>query len=92
MFFNTNDSKLPKDFEIKEGVSRVYKHNGAYHAIDVKAILPAGNKTLEEAKGKVINDYQEEIEKNWINNLYKNFSVEVNEDALQSVKEKIKNQ
>lgn len=90
--FNINDSKLPKDFEIKEGISEIYEHNGAFHVINVIAILPAGNKTLEEAKGNVINDYQEELERNWIDSLYQNFSVEVNDKALQAVKEKIKNQ
>lgn len=90
--FNTKDSRLPENFEIKEGISKVYEHNGAYHVINVKEILPARNKTLEEAKGSVINDYQEQIEKNWIDSLYNNFSVEVNDKALQAVKEKIKNQ
>ena len=90
--FNINDSKLPKDFEIKEGISEIYEHNGAFHVINVIAILPAGNKTLEEAKGNVINDYQEELERNWIDSLYQNFSIEVNDKALQAVKEKIKNQ
>lgn len=90
--FNTKDNRLPEEFEIKEGISKVYEHNGAYHVINVKDILPAGNKTLEEAKGRVINDYQEQIEKNWIDSLYNNFSVEVNDKALQAVKEKIKNQ
>jgi len=90
--FNINDNKLPKDFEIEEGISEIYEHNGAFHVINVIAILPAGNKTLEEAKGNVINDYQEELERNWIDSLYQNFSVEVNDKALQAVKEKIKNQ
>ena len=40
----------------------------------------------------VINDYQEELEKNWIDGLYKNFSIEVNETALKGVNEEIKNQ
>jgi len=90
--FNINDSKLPKDIEIKEGISEIYEHNGAFHVLNVINILPAGNKTLEEAKGNVINDYQEELERNWIDSLYQNFSVEVNDKALQAVKEKIKNQ
>ncbi|WP_296383212.1 peptidylprolyl isomerase [Winogradskyella sp.] len=89
--FNTNDSKLPTNFEMKEGVSKAYKHNEAFHVIDVKAILPAGNKTLEEAKGNVINDYQTELEANWINGLHKRFKVEVDKDALKAIKAKIGN-
>ncbi len=90
--FNTNNPKLPANLKIEQGVSEIYSHNDAFHVIDVKSVLPAGNKTLEEAKGNVINDYQTEIEANWINSLHKRFKVELNEKALEKVKTKIKNQ
>ncbi len=89
--FNLGDSKLPNNLEVKLGVSKIYKHNEAFHVIDVKGILPAGIKTLEEARGNVINDYQAEIETNWINDLQKRFKVEVNQDALKTIKAKIGN-
>jgi len=89
--YNTGDSKLPSNFEVKEGVSEIYEHNEAFHVIDVKALLPARIKTLEEAKGNVINDYQSEIETNWINDLYNRFEVEVNKKALKAIKDKIRN-
>ncbi|MDP5082320.1 MAG: peptidylprolyl isomerase [Winogradskyella sp.] len=89
--FDTSDSKLPTNFEIKKGVSEVYKHNEAFHVINIKAILPASTKTLDEAKGNVINDYQTEIEINWINALHERFKVEVNQDALNAIKAKIGN-
>ncbi len=90
--YDLSDSRLPIDFEAKEGLSKIYRHNDAFHVIDVKAVLPEGVKTLEEARGNVINDYQSELETNWIDGLYKRFSVEVNEKVLESVKTKIKNQ
>ncbi|EDP69960.1 possible peptidyl-prolyl cis-trans isomerase [Flavobacteriales bacterium ALC-1] len=86
-----DDDKLPTEFKAKKGLSKIYKHNEAFHVIDVKALLPAGNKTLEEAKGNVINDYQSEIEASWIKDLYKRFKVEINKKALKAVKAKIKN-
>ena len=90
--YDLSDSRLPNDFEAKEGLSKIYRHNDAFHVIDVKAVLPEAIKTLEEARGNVINDYQSELETNWIDGLYKRFSVEVNEKVLESVKTKIKNQ
>jgi peptidyl-prolyl cis-trans isomerase SurA len=87
--FSINDSKLPSSFNMKKGVSKVYEHNEAFHVIDVKSILSAGNKTLEEAKGSVINDYQAEIEANWINDLHERFKVEVNQKTLKAIKAKI---
>ncbi len=89
--FNVDDSKLPANFVLKEGVSKIYNHNEAFHVIDVKAVLPAGNKTLQEAKGNVINDYQAELEANWINDLHERFNVEVNEETLKAIKVKIGN-
>jgi peptidyl-prolyl cis-trans isomerase SurA len=89
--FDTSDGKLPTDFEIKKGVSRIYTHNEAFHVIDIKAVLPAGTKTLKEAKGNVINDYQAEIETNWLNALHERFKVEVNQEALNTIKAKIEN-
>jgi peptidyl-prolyl cis-trans isomerase SurA len=89
--YNTDDSKLPTNFVSNKGISKIYQHNEAFHAIDVKAVLPAGIKTLEEAKGNVINDYQIEIEANWINDLHNRYKVEVNKKALKAIKSKIKN-
>ena len=90
--FSVDDPKLPTNLEVKQGVSEIYVHNDAFHVIDIKSVLPAGNKTLEEAKGNVINDYQAEIEANWIDSLHKRFKVEINEKALEKVKAKINNQ
>ena len=89
--YNTNDKRLPSDFNAKKGVSGVYNHNEAFHVINVNEILPAGTKTLKEAKGMVINDYQNEIETNWVKSLYDRFSIEVNKDALNAVKQLINN-
>ncbi|WP_282032633.1 peptidylprolyl isomerase [Winogradskyella eximia] len=87
--YKIDDSILPEGFKVKKGVSDIYTHHDAFHVIDVKAVMPAGQKTLEEAKGNVINDYQTEIETNWINDLYNRFKIEVNEDVLKTIKTKI---
>ena len=89
--YDTNDNRLPSDFNAKKGVSGVYNHNEAFHVINVNEILPAGTKTLKEAKGMVINDYQNEIETNWVKSLYDRFRIEVNKDALNAVKQLINN-
>ena len=89
--FNTDNDKLPNDFQSKEGVSKIYRHNEAFHVIDVNAVLPARLKTLEEAKGNVINNYQEELETKWLSDLHERFKVKVNQDALKAVKAKIGN-
>ncbi|MEO1031610.1 MAG: peptidylprolyl isomerase [Bacteroidota bacterium] len=90
--FDLKDGKLPQDLSFKKGMDKIYGHNDAFHVINVIETLPAGDKTLDEAKGNVINDYQTQIETNWIKKLYERFDVVVNEKALNAVKSKIKNQ
>ncbi|WP_178988764.1 peptidylprolyl isomerase [Winogradskyella schleiferi] len=89
--YKADNPILPSNFEAKKGISDIYEHHEAFHVIDVKAVLPAGQKTLEEAKGNVINDYQTELEANWISELYDRFEIEVNQDVLDTVKDTIGN-
>lgn len=84
--YPSNDDRLPSDIEKEVGVSGVYDHNEAFHVIKINALLPAGPKTLKEAKGAVINDYQQQIESNWINGLYERFQIDVNKDVLEEVR------
>ncbi|NNE31354.1 MAG: peptidylprolyl isomerase [Winogradskyella sp.] len=90
--FNISDSRLPNNLELKLGLSGIYEHNDAYHVIDVKSVLPAGQKSLEEARGSVINDFQTEIEDNWMEDLRDRMEVEINEEALRALKAKINKQ
>lgn len=88
--FAVNSDKLPLNFKVKVGISDVYQHNDAYHVIHVKSILPEGLKTFEEAKGSVINDYQTQLETEWITTLKSRFEVTINEAVLDRIKEEIK--
>ncbi|MEM9679766.1 MAG: peptidylprolyl isomerase [Bacteroidota bacterium] len=84
--YNVDDSKLPEDLEVKEGISKVYFHNNLYHVVNITKVLPSRIKTLEEAKGNVINDYQEEIEADWIADIKSRFKVEVDDKVLKAIK------
>ncbi|WP_370391988.1 peptidylprolyl isomerase [uncultured Winogradskyella sp.] len=88
--FPIDSEKLPKDFVAEKGVSKIYKHNDAFHVVHVKSILPEEEKTFEEAKGAVINDYQAQIEKEWIDALKSRFKVTVFDDVLNEVKSELK--
>ena len=90
--YNVNDGKLPNKLKVKKGVSKIYAHNDAFHVIDIKIVIPAGQKSLEESRGNVINDYQTQLELDWLAGLYKQFNVSVNKSALKAVKAKIQKQ
>src|SRR5690606_25453148 len=46
---------LPKGFQFKKGVSKIYKHHDAFVVVQVKDVLPKQTKTFNEAKGEVIS-------------------------------------
>jgi peptidyl-prolyl cis-trans isomerase SurA len=85
----TDNPSLPKDLELKKGVSKVYNYNDAFHVIIINDIMPKGNKSFEEAKGKVISDYQNSIEEQWLEVLNKQYKVNIDDKVLQKVKQQL---
>ncbi len=51
----------------------------------INRLIPAGPKTLKESRGYVISDYQDVLEKEWVNSLKAEFPVKINEDVLSSL-------
>ncbi len=88
--FEEGNDALPKNLKMQTGISDITKEGEYYFVTLVNKILPAGPKTLEECKGKVINDYQQYLEQNWVNDLKKEFTVKVNQDVFDRVKTQLK--
>ena len=76
--------------EDKKGLTSIVKEGDYYFVSRVKNIIPAGQKTFEECEGKVINDYQQYLEENWVSDLEKEFTIHVNQDVFNEVKKEIK--
>ncbi|GAA4955722.1 peptidylprolyl isomerase [Algibacter agarivorans] len=89
---DTKHQALPEKFDFKKGISKIYKHNNAYVLVQVKDILPETQKTLEEAKGTVISDYQTYKEANWIKELGAKYKIVINQEVLENVKSQLKKQ
>ena len=88
--FEEGSDSLPKNIKLKDGISEVTKEGDYYFVTKVNKIVPAGAKTLEECKGKAINDYQQYLEQNWVDSLKKEFTVKINQDVFENVKKQIK--
>lgn len=55
------------------------QQDGRYYAVTVEKVLPAGPKTLAEARGQATSDYQNYLEQQWIQELRAKYPVKVNE-------------
>jgi peptidyl-prolyl cis-trans isomerase SurA len=83
-------NQLPKGYEIKEGYSDVIQEKNYFYVVYTKEILNESSKTFEEAKSKLISDYQTTLEENWVNELKKLYSVKVNDKVFKSLKKEFK--
>jgi peptidyl-prolyl cis-trans isomerase SurA len=87
--YEQDSEGLPKQAVWKTGVSEVLKEGNYYYVVKTAKVLPAGAKTLDEAKGRVINDYQQYLENTWVDDLKKEFTVKVNQDVFEKVKKEL---
>jgi peptidyl-prolyl cis-trans isomerase SurA len=87
--FETDSDALPKQAVWKAGVSDVIKEGNYYYVVKTNKVLPAGAKTFEDCKGRVINDYQQQLESTWISDLEKEFTVKVNQDVFAKIKQQL---
>lgn len=80
-YFKKGDNKIMDGVEWKVG-PQAFEKSGRFYAIDIKKVDPARTKTLDEARGAVINDYQSFLEKEWVAQLRKQYTVTINEEEL----------
>lgn len=62
------------------------KSVGGFVVIVVHNFIPAGKKTLNEARGSVMSDYQASLEKEWIQQLLLKYPIVVNQTAYDAIK------
>ena len=88
--FEEGNEALPKKLKFEAGVSEIIKDGDYYFVTKVNKLLPAAPKSLEESKGKVINDYQQYLESNWVSDLKKEFTVKTFPEVFEHVKKDLK--
>ena len=80
------DNKFIDELKWVKGTSsNIKQSDDSIVIIDIHNVIPKTYKTLEETKGKVISDYQSELESAWINVLRNKYSVNVNKEVLYSI-------
>ncbi|GJM33678.1 MAG: peptidyl-prolyl cis-trans isomerase [Saprospiraceae bacterium] len=77
-----------KDMEWEVGaMSRMEElpRGNAIKFYKIENILPAGPKTLKEARGYAVADYQDQLEREWIELLRKEYKVKINKPVFESL-------
>ncbi len=64
------------------GSYRVQQDGRAY-LVKVDKVLPPAPKKLDDIRGQVISDYQQYLEKQWIDSLRRKYEVQVNQELLE---------
>jgi len=54
------------------------ERDGNYYIVQHEKLLPPGPMTFDEARAKIISDYQDSMEKTWLETLRKKYGVKVN--------------
>ena len=72
--------------EWKTGLTAINKINdSSYQFVLVKQIVKPEPKTLKEAKGYIVSDYQEYLEKTWLAELRNKYPIAVDDSVLKSL-------
>jgi peptidyl-prolyl cis-trans isomerase SurA len=88
--FEEGVEALPKETKMEMGISEISSKGEYYYVTKVTKVIPASEKTLDECKGKLVNDYQQYLEQNWVDELKKEFIVKINQPIFEKVKAQIK--
>ena len=82
-----SEKDLLSDKDLSVGDNKIFKDGDKFYLIVVEEKLPAGPKALKEARGAVIQAYQEYLENKWMSELREKHTITVNEEALYTIGE-----
>ena len=85
-YFSRGENEYIDNISWKKGISKdIKKDDGSYVIVNVMDVLPAGDMSLNDVKGKVISDYQKYLDDQWISQLRNKYKFSVNKELLYSL-------
>jgi peptidyl-prolyl cis-trans isomerase SurA len=87
--FEEDDAQLSSFQKLSKGISGIFFKDNYYYVLNVTEIKEAGPKLFAECKGKVMSDYQQFLESNWVNELKKEFEVKIQPEVFTTVKKQL---
>lgn len=73
--------------KLEEGVNSIFELEDKYYIVEVLEFLPETFKTLREARGSAIQDYQSYLEESWLEELRSKHTIKVDNEVLYSITE-----
>ena len=88
--YEKGQNAIIDELDKKPGISENKKVNNSIVIVKINKLLPAQNKKLDEARGLITADYQNYLEKEWLNILHEKHKVVINAEAFESIKADLK--
>ncbi|HFX18215.1 MAG TPA: peptidylprolyl isomerase [Flavobacteriales bacterium] len=86
----TAEDPFIKKHQLTKNKPQIYKEGNQYIVLNLTQIKPAAVPSLKEVKGKVTSDYQNYLEKQWLEELKQKYPVKINEKAWEKIYAKYK--
>ena len=67
---------------------QINKRNKSYEFFKIEEILPPSQKSLKEARGYVVADYQDFLEAGWLKYLKNEYKVDINQKVFNKMVKK----
>ena len=83
--FDKESTSFLKGRDMKIGLNKAFELDGKFYIIKVTELLDPKEKEFSEAKGAATSDYQNFLEKNWLEELAKKHAIKINYDVLYSL-------
>ncbi len=85
--FQKGDNKLLDSIPWKPGLSKpvLSEVENKATVIFIREIIPPGRLSFDQARGLVVSDYQDVLEKAWVNQLRNKYPVHINEKVLKKL-------
>jgi peptidyl-prolyl cis-trans isomerase SurA len=88
--FEEGADAIPKGTKFEKGISEITKQGEYYFVTKVLETIPSEPKSFEDSRGRIVNDYQQYLEQNWVSELKKEFQVKINTAVFENVKKELK--
>jgi peptidyl-prolyl cis-trans isomerase SurA len=86
--YEKDDAALPQSLDFEKGVSPVLSNGKTYSVVHINEVLEPSVKMFDEAKGRVMSEYQNKVEEDWVNSLRAKYEVVIKKKPLKKLKKR----